>query len=60
MPEGTGKVQYILCVISDLQVEYQGKGFLDKNRDTLPANIVSTLADSHCPLVCNLYTCITV
>ena len=35
-------------------VEYQGAGFLEKNRDPVAADLVALLRDSSNPLVCEL------
>ena len=38
-------------------VEYQGAGFLEKNRDPVAADLVALLRDSSNPLVCELGDC---
>ena len=39
-----------------LQVTYEVIGFLEKNRDTLSANLLETMRNSESQMVCDLFT----
>ena len=39
-----------------LQVTYDVIGFLEKNRDTLSANLLETMRNSESQMVCDLFT----
>ena len=45
-----------LTLVNSVQVTYDVVGFLEKNRDTLSANLLETMRNSEAQMVCDLFT----